>query len=172
MSQSLLGIEIDNGDVLLKFVQTAAETEGQLHAQEARYVPRSRPPPYHRHPKQDERFVIVEGSLLFHINGADRLVKAGEEIAIPRGSFHRAHNPGDIPTLALWESRPALRTGEFFVAMNRATRGHAKPPLTDALAVLSEFREEFQLAKPPPFVQRVLFSCLAPFGKPPSWERT
>lgn len=37
VSESLVGVELDNGDVLLRFVQTGAETGGTLHAQEARY---------------------------------------------------------------------------------------------------------------------------------------
>jgi mannose-6-phosphate isomerase-like protein (cupin superfamily) len=162
---SLIGIEIESGGVLIKFVQTAAETAGALHAQEARYAPHSQRPPYHRHPKQDERFAIVEGSLLFRIGGADRLVQTGEALDVPRGVFHRAHNPGAAPALVVWETRPALRTGEFFYAMHHASRGRARPRLRDAAAILSEYRDEFELAKPPPLVQRILFGCLAPFGR-------
>lgn len=43
--------------------------------------------------------------------------------------------------------------------------GRAKPRLVDAMAILSEYRDEFVLAKPPRIVQRVLFTCLAPLGK-------
>jgi mannose-6-phosphate isomerase-like protein (cupin superfamily) len=166
VSGSLVGIELDNGGVLIKFVQTTVETAGALHVQEARYAPRSTPPPYHRHPRQDERFQILEGALLFHIDGVDRTIRAGEHVDILKGSFHRAHNPGDVPVLAIWETRPALRTAEFFYAMNRATRGgRARPRLVDAAAILTEYREEFELAKPPPLVQRFVFGCLAPFGR-------
>jgi hypothetical protein len=65
----------------------------------------------------------------------------------------------------LWETRPALRTGEFFAAMGRAGRERARPRLADAAAILTEFRDEFQLVNPPPFVQRIVFGCLAPFGR-------
>jgi mannose-6-phosphate isomerase-like protein (cupin superfamily) len=162
---SLVGVELENGGVLLKFVQTAAETAGALHAQEARYPPHSEPPPYHRHPRQDERFELVEGSLLFYIGGEERLARAGASLDVPRGVFHRAHNPADVPALAIWETRPALRTAEFFYAMSHANKGRARPRLSDAAAILSEYRDEFELAKPPPLVQRFLFGCLAPFGR-------
>lgn len=166
MTTSLIGIELDNGGVVIKFVQTAAESGGALHAQEARYPAHSLPPPYHRHPKQDERFSIVDGGLTFVIDGQERRVQKGDEVAIPKGVFHLAYNPNDVPALVLWETRPALRTAEFFVAMNRASRGgKAKPHLVDAAAILSEYREEFQLSKPSPWIQRVLFGCLAPFGR-------
>lgn len=80
---------------------------------------------------------------------------------------HCAYNPADTPALVIWEVRPALRPAEFFVAMDRATRGHgrARPRLTDAAAILSAYRDEFELAKPPPLVQRIVFGCLAPFGR-------
>lgn len=165
MAGSLLGVELDNGDVLLKFVQTAAETAGALHAQEARYAPHSAPPPYHCHPSQDERFVILEGAVRFHISGEDRIVNAGEQVHIPRGTYHRADNPHDLPALVLWETRPALRTAEFFVAMHEATRGRARPPLAEAAAILTEFRDEFRMARPPVLVQKIVFGCLAVFGR-------
>jgi mannose-6-phosphate isomerase-like protein (cupin superfamily) len=165
MPESLVGIELDNGGVLLKFVKTAAETAGALHVQEARYAPHSQPPPYHRHPRQDERFILMEGSLHFLVGGEERIVHAGQHLDIPRGVLHNAHNPGDAPALAIWETRPALRTAEFFYAMNRAMRGRARPPLTEAAAILHEYRDEFELARPSPLVQRIVFGCLAPFGR-------
>jgi quercetin dioxygenase-like cupin family protein len=166
MSKSLVGIELDNGGVLIRFVETAHETAGALHAQEARYAPRSRPPPYHCHPLQDERFAIVEGSLKFRIDGKDRIVQAGDEVAIARGTYHFALNETDAPAVVLWETRPALRTAEFFVAMNRALKiRRAKLPLAEAAAILHEYRNEFRPAKPPLPVQQLAFTCLAPFGR-------
>jgi len=165
MSQSLIGLELEMGGVLIKFTNTGAETGGSLHVQEARYPAHSPPPPLHRHARQDERFVIVEGALKFNVGGTERVVSAGESIEVPRGTFHRARNPGDVPALAIWETRPALRTAEFFAAMGRANRGRARPRLVDAAAILREFRDEFELAKPAPLVQRIVFGCLAPLGR-------
>jgi hypothetical protein len=36
MSASLVGVELENGGVLIKFVQTAVETGGAVHVQHAR----------------------------------------------------------------------------------------------------------------------------------------
>jgi hypothetical protein len=49
--------------------------------------------------------------------------------------------------------------------MSKAMKGKARPRLVDAIAILSEYRDHFQLAKPPRLVQRVMFACLAPFGR-------
>jgi mannose-6-phosphate isomerase-like protein (cupin superfamily) len=165
VTQSLIGIELETGGVLIKFVRTAAESGGAIHVQEARYPARSAPAPLHRHSQQDERFVIVEGSLLFRVGTTDKIVRAGETIEVPRGTFHRAYNPETVPAMVIWETRPALRTGEFFAAMGRASRGRARPRLTDAAAILTEYRNEFELAKPPALIQRIVFGCLAPFGR-------
>jgi mannose-6-phosphate isomerase-like protein (cupin superfamily) len=151
--------------VHLRFVQTAAETAGAAHVQEARYAPHSPPPPYHCHPKQTERFTIVQGSLVFRVDGEDRILNDGDRIDIPAGAFHSVQNPHAAPALVIWETRPALRTAEFFIAMNRAARGRARPRLAEAAAILSEYRDVFRLATPPPLVQRILFGCLAPFAR-------
>ena len=166
MAESLVGIELDNGGVLIRYVKTSLETGGAAHVQEARYVARSHKPPSHCHPKQVETFSIMEGELAFRISGEDRLVAQGQEVVVPQGAFHQIHNPGDRPALAIWETRPALRTAELFVALNRATRGgKAKPRLRDAAAILTEYRDEFVLERPSPLIQRIVFGCLAPFGQ-------
>jgi mannose-6-phosphate isomerase-like protein (cupin superfamily) len=166
MQSSLVGIEVENGGVLMKFVQTSAETGGALHAQEARYPAHSKPPPSHCHPKQEERFVIIEGGLHFRIGSETRVVHAGDEVEVPRGVFHRAHNPHAVPALVVWETRPALRTAEFFLRMSEASRGKARPSLPDAAAILLEYQDEFQPEKPPALVQRIVLPCLALFAKP------
>lgn len=164
---SLVGVELETGGVLLKFVETAFETRGERHVQEARYPARSPLPPYHCHPRQAERFEVREGALLFRVDGDETLVKAGEAIDIAKGAFHLVHNPHDEPAVAVWTTRPALRTADFFWEMSEAAKGRAKPGMADAAAILREYPDVFQLASPPPFLQRVLFGCLAPFGSRP-----
>ena len=164
---SLVGLELDNGGVAVKFLQTAFETKAAIHKQEGRSPPRSPLPPYHRPPKQDERFKVLEGALKFHVDGVDRIVKAGEEIDITKGSYRWVNNPHDEPAIVIWETRPALRTAEFFHAMSRASGGRPRPGLADAAAILREYGDVFELAKPPVFLQRIVFGCLAPFGKVP-----
>jgi quercetin dioxygenase-like cupin family protein len=163
---SLVGLVLDSGDVLIKFLETTAETDGALHAQEARYIPHSQLPPYHCHPNQDERFQIIEGGLEFTISGDQRVVRAGDEIAIPRGAYHQARNPFDAPAIVRWETRPAMRSAELYRDLYAATARHrGRPPLHEAAAILREYRHEFRLARPPVLIQRIVFGCLAPFGK-------
>jgi len=163
---SLVGIVLDRGDVLIKFLETTAETNGELHAQEARYVANSKYPPYHCHPQQDERFQIIEGGLEFTLDGEQRTVRAGDEVKIARGVYHKARNPFDQPAIVRWETRPAMRSGEMYRDLYTAAAKHGgKPPLHEAAAILREYRHEFRLAKPPALIQTIVFSCLAPFGR-------
>ncbi len=163
---SLVGLVLDGGDVLIKFLETAVETGGALHAQEGRYKASSSYPPYHCHPSQDERFQIIEGGLEFRISGEVKTVRAGDEVAIPRGAYHQARNPFDQAAIVRWETRPALRTGELYRDLYTASaRRGGRPPLHEAAAILREYRAEFRLAKPPALVQTIVFSCLAPFGR-------
>jgi mannose-6-phosphate isomerase-like protein (cupin superfamily) len=164
---SLVGIQLETGGVLLKFIETTVESHGAAHIQEARYPPHSQPAPLHRHPSQDERFTIVEGAMKFRIGDNETIVSAGEALDIPKGVYHAAFNPLDAQALVVWETRPAGRTAEFFCAMDRATRGRhrARPGLTDAAAILHEYRDVFERAKPSPLVQRIVYGCLAPFGR-------
>jgi mannose-6-phosphate isomerase-like protein (cupin superfamily) len=164
---SLVGLVLDSGDVLIKFLETAVETAGQLHAQEGRYRPRSAFPPYHCHPRQDERFQILDGGLEFRIGGELRTVRAGDEIAIPRGVNHQARNPFDAAALVRWETRPALRSAELYRDLYAAAARHPgkRPPLHEAAAILREYRPELRLAKPPALIQTIVFGCLAPFGR-------
>lgn len=156
---------LDNGGVPLTFLRTAADTDGAAHVQEARYPARSPAPPAHLHPSQEERFDVTEGTLLFRVAGVERVVRAGERIVIGAGVVHSVRNPGDVPAVALWETRPALRTGAFFVAMDRANRGGGLPRLARVAAVLAAYQDVFVLAAPPRPVQRLLFACLVPFGR-------
>ena len=84
---------------------------------EATYAPRGIRPPAHYHPRQDEHFEVLEGSLRVQVNGAERSVRAGEVLDIPRGSPHRMWNPADGPARVRWQTRPAGATKEWFAAL-------------------------------------------------------
>lgn len=140
------GLVIDDGKLRLEYLRTAADTDGDLHEMLARYAPGSPWPPAHLHPAQDERFVVQEGRLQFRLDGELRTVGAGEELTIPRGVVHQARNSSDEPAVAVWQTRPAGRTGEFLAAIDAARA--RKNPLQMAVTV-QEFSDVFCLAVPP-----------------------
>jgi mannose-6-phosphate isomerase-like protein (cupin superfamily) len=119
-----------------------------------------RPPP-HLHPRQDEHFVVHEGELGAEVDGTALTVRAGQTLDIPAGTPHRMWNAGATPVRATWQTRPALRTAEFWAEMDaaRRTRPTGKGGVLTAVAVaplLKKYRAEFQLALPAPLERGAL----------------
>jgi quercetin dioxygenase-like cupin family protein len=125
------------------FLQTGADGDGEVHGQRVEYLPGSPFPPSHFHPAQDEYFEVESGAMVFVIGGAERVVTAGEAIEVARGAPHQAKNASDTESAVVrWETRPALRTTEFFATV--AQLGQAGP--LDAALLAYEYRDVFRLA--------------------------
>jgi len=142
MAGTSRGTVLDSGTVRMEFTSTTPE----LHEMRVTYAPGSPLPPAHLHPAQTERFEVHEGSLVFVVDGVERVVTAGEAIDIAPGAVHQAHNPHDVPAVATWQTRPALRSGEFHCAVAEA-RGSGD--VGRLLAVVEEYADVFVLAQQP-----------------------
>src|SRR3954469_13587138 len=68
-------------------------TNGVLRAGEGR-PPGGGPPP-HIHHREDEAFYVLEGELLFHVDGRSIAVGAGFWVTLARGSLHHFKNVGN-----------------------------------------------------------------------------
>ncbi len=117
---------------------------------EGAWGPEGRPPPTHYHPSQDEHFEIVEGMLTARIAGEERELAKGQTLDIPRGTRHQIWNKGDTPTRARWQTRPALRTEQWFRTIDRTIRdgrvdGKGMPGPLAFGVYLTEFRDVFRL---------------------------
>jgi quercetin dioxygenase-like cupin family protein len=167
------GEQIDNPVVglSLRFVQTAADTGGELLEMEATYEPSSVEAVAHFHPSQREHFEILEGTMKARIGDAPvRELKAGEAIDIDAGVVHSMWNPGPEIARTSWETRPALRTEEFFettfrLAREGKTNDKGVPGPLQVAVVASEFQDEFRTISPPPALQSVVLAVLAPIGR-------
>src|SRR5262245_6298240 len=105
---------IDNGNIRLRSLKTSRETDRQLLEMEAIYHPTSHRPPAHFHPRQEETFTIISGSLRFVIEGREQTISSGNRVVIPARSVHAASNITSEETHVIWQVRPALRTQQFF----------------------------------------------------------
>lgn len=133
---------LDSGNVRMEVTTTRPE----LHEMRVTYRPGSPLPPAHLHPAQSERFEVHEGALVFVVEGLERTVSAGESIDLPPGTVHQAHNPGEVPAVATWQTRPALRTADFHCAIHAARESG---DLARLLAVVEEYADVFVLAPQP-----------------------
>jgi mannose-6-phosphate isomerase-like protein (cupin superfamily) len=133
----------------LLFVKTAADTDGELLEMEATYEPSSMPPIPHFHPSQREHFEILEGTMHARIDGAERELRAGDEVDVEPGTVHAMWNEGPEPARTLWQTRPALRTEEFFeqtAAVFREAQEQGRDPDGEKLAeIVQTFSDEFRV---------------------------
>jgi quercetin dioxygenase-like cupin family protein len=119
----------------LRLTRTAAEAGGEVLEMEASYGGTAALPPEHLHPRQEERFEVLEGTIRTIIAGAERRYEQGETFEVPAGTPHQMTAEG--PARVRWEVRPALRTAEFF------ERLYGEGPDSARVAGIAEFLAEF-----------------------------
>lgn len=127
-------------------------------------------PPKHFHPAQDERFQVLAGELTARVDGAERVLRAGDTIEIPRGAVHQLWNTGRVPARALWRTSPAGRTEQWFRAIDALHRrgrvGASGMPGALAFGVmLTEYRDVFRLAGAPDALTRPVLAGLGAIGR-------
>ncbi len=124
----------------------------------------------HVHPKQEKRFRMIEGELAVVCDGAERVLRAGEEITLGPRQAHSFWNASDAPAHYWQEFRPALRSAEFFTTLFALTRdgtldGRGLPSFLALAASGNRFHDELMVISPPPAVQRAMFAVLAPVAR-------
>lgn len=151
------------------FISTAADTDGNLLEVEVTYEPISDRPPPHYHPSQTEQFEVIAGLFSAEIGGKTTVYHRGDTFQVPAGTIHWMHNVSDEQGKLRWQIRPAMRTEDFFQSswtLERDLRAAGSSPnLLHFALLLSEFHDEYRLAKPPYLVQRILVAVLAPIAR-------
>ena len=133
---------------------------------EAAYAAGGGPPPAHYHPRQDERFEILESVLRVEVAGAQRDLGPGDTLEVPRGTSHRMWNPHAQPARARWETSPAGRTEQWLAAL-AALQGtdhvdaDGRPKPLPFAALAHEYRDTFRLAATPEPAGRIAVAPLA-----------
>lgn len=106
------GQELTGSGNYLRFIRTAAETDGELLEMESTYREGAALPPAHFHPSQEESFEVLEGTVTTIIDGVEAKHEEGDTFRVPAGVVHQM--VGEAGTRLNWQVRPALRTAEFF----------------------------------------------------------
>lgn len=153
----------------LRIIRSGADTAGTLLEMEATYPPSSAAPPLHFHPRQDERFVILEGGMRAIIGGRACELRVGDTLDVPAGVPHAMWNAGSGSSTVNWQTRPALRTEQFFeTVFTLAERGqvdsNGTPRLLDLAVLVPAYWQEIRMIRPSPFIQRLLFAVLGPIA--------
>ncbi len=153
----------------LRFIQTGKETNGCLLEMEATFRPFSQEPLEHYHPFQAEEFMVLKGELTVKINGLLRKFTDGETVYIPANTVHAMWNSSEVLTVVNWKVQPALKTEQFLktaagLANDGKTNESGIPGLWQVVVLSRRYADSFRLAKPPYWLQRSIFTLLAPFS--------
>jgi quercetin dioxygenase-like cupin family protein len=150
----------------LIFRHTAGTTNGQLMEMDAFYKPHSQPPPSHYHPRQTEHFQVMSGRFRVVIDGQATSYGAGDSFEVPAGVIHAMHNESGEKGHLIWQTRPALRSEEFFAALwtlelLSPAGGRGLKQLLRLAVLFDEYRAEVRLSGGPAAILRLL----APIGR-------
>ncbi len=152
------------------FRQTARNTNGELLSAELVVSPRGGNP-LHVHPRQEEYFKALSGTLGVQIKEERRSLGEGEEAVVAPGTPHRWWNEAYEEAHVLVELRPALNTEIFFetvygLARDGKTNESGVPNLLQQAVTLNGVNKgEIYLAWPPIPVQKAFLAALAPVGR-------
>ena len=83
-------------------------------------------PPRHVHTREDELFYVLEGELVFELDGERHTVGAGDTVYLRRGVVHAYQNFTTSAARLLIATTPGVFS-DFFVALSAATPPGALP---------------------------------------------
>jgi quercetin dioxygenase-like cupin family protein len=125
----------------------------------------------HVHPRVQERFRVVSGTLGTRLDGVERTLGAGEEATVPAGMPHDWWNAGEDDASVLVELSPpdprfeAMIATLFGLANAGRTNAKGRPGALQLALVGQEFADVIRFTKPPPAVQKLLFGVLGTLGR-------
>src|SRR3954452_19193972 len=154
----------------LTFVETAASTDGERVVVDLELAAGGKVPGVHVHPKQEEKFEVLQGTMKFRYGMKTIVAKAGETVVVPAGKVHDFANAGVTPAHVRVTISPALKMEEMFEATvalakeGKVMKSGMPKPMELALFV-SEFKDEVQAPFPPAPVVHALMAPLAAIAK-------
>jgi quercetin dioxygenase-like cupin family protein len=161
----------------IRFVHTAKDTAGQLLEMESRFQPHSKEPMPHYHPVQTEHFTALSGAIQVRLQGKTLVLKEGDTLRIPPNTVHSMWNPFDQKAVVRWRVEPALDTEHFLemgmgLAKDGKTNAAGMPSLLQVALMANKYSGVFRMAKPPYWVQRVVFTLLSPIARLKGYRAT
>jgi quercetin dioxygenase-like cupin family protein len=154
----------------IRFIATAADTDGERLEFELTLTPDGHVPGAHVHPEQEERFHVLEGTMKFRLGVRTIVAGPGDTVVVPAGRVHRFANGGDVAARARVEVVPALDMERLFETAvelaheGNVTRKGMPKPLHLALFV-RRFEREVRAPFPPAWMVRVLMAPLAALAR-------
>ncbi len=150
----------------ITFLQTAADTDGEVVAIDLELPADGKVPGMHVHPIQEERFQVLEGTMRFTLGWKKVVAEPGDVVVVPPGRRHDFANAGPDRARVRVEVRPALKMEQLFetaaaLAREGRTWGSGMPKPLELALFVREFEQEVQAAFPPPPLVRATLAPLA-----------
>lgn len=155
----------------ITFLETAADTGGELLRFELAIAPHGFVAATHVHPGQQERFEVRSGRISMKHGRGERVIGAGEIVEVPAGTTHGWGNPFAEPAVVDVEFRPALDTESFFESFfglasdGRVHPRSGMPQGLQLMALAREFRHEMALPPPAGKIVGIVSALLAPLAR-------
>ena len=154
----------------LVFKKTSADTNGEYVLFECFVEPSGFVAAAHVHPFQQERFQVLDGTVMFRIDGQELEAEPGDTILVAAGRKHQFWNASDQEVRFSCEVRPALQFEQLIETMfslaraGKTNRKGMPNPLRLAVIARAHF-DTVRLPFPPVWMQRVGLALGAPLGR-------
>ena len=137
----------DLGSFDVRFLLDAGQTDGALALVEHAVPPRTLAAPLHRHAREDEYSVVLEGEVTVLLGDAVHVARAGDVVRKPRGEWHTFWNAAAAPCRFLEIVAPGGFEG-FFARLAddpAAMAGESAAALDAAFAVEVDYESVARL---------------------------
>ena len=131
------------GDVY-RLLVTGAESGGDYAIMEAIVPPGGGPPP-HRHTRESEAFLVLQGEITFRIGDETIVARAGEFAHLPRGVPHSFRNESQAVATMIVTVAPAGLEEMFLRVGQRLDKGAtvSPPPAADEIQRLKQLAPQY-----------------------------
>jgi quercetin dioxygenase-like cupin family protein len=161
----------------LVFLKTSRETNGEAVVVETFVKPDGFVAAAHVHPHQEERFLILHGTVGFRLGREKIVAEPGQRVTVPAGTAHKFWNAGDSEAHFVCEVRPALQFEQLIETMyglaadGKTNRKGMPNPLRLAVIARHHF-DDVRLPFPPVWMQRMGLALGAPVGRVLGYQAT
>ena len=128
---------IQVGQIGIRFLLEAADTNGALAMFEFTVPVGARVPLPHKHERYDETIYGVEGVVTFTVEGKTTDIAPGESCFVPRGAVHGFNNLKQTNATGLAVITPALLGPDFFKEAAAIVNVGGPPDLKELNAVMA-----------------------------------
>ena len=135
-------------------------------------------PPEHVHPDTEERFEVLDGDVVFRVDGRERTLEPGTTIRVAPGTAHTFRNDEDgdaafrVRTLPANEQLGKVVATLFGLAQEGDTDPQGRPGVLQGAVMAAETIDDVYFTDVPYPVQRAVGTTLGPVGRALGYSAT